>query len=160
MEFLLELLTEELPASHIRAALEQIETGFRKELLDGRIEVGSLKVLATPRRLIVTADLAAGQADREETVTGPPLSIAKGPDGALTPARELAWGFWSSPRVRSCLTRSPSVVGAKGWVFKVFLCVAFLDLLLFTTSHKDYTTYIYPHISILTIKTHTKHDSA
>jgi glycyl-tRNA synthetase beta chain len=86
MEFLMELLTEELPASHIRSALDQIESGFRKELLDGRIEVRSLKVLATPRRLIVTADLAEGQEDREETVTGPPLAVAKGPDGALTPA--------------------------------------------------------------------------
>jgi glycyl-tRNA synthetase beta subunit len=37
MDFLLELLTEELPASHVRSALEQIEAGFRKELLDGRI---------------------------------------------------------------------------------------------------------------------------
>ena len=86
MEFLLELLTEELPASHIRSAAEQIEVGFRKELLDGRIEVRSLKVLSTPRRLIVAADLSEGQEDREETVTGPPLAIAKGPDGALTPA--------------------------------------------------------------------------
>jgi glycyl-tRNA synthetase beta chain len=86
MEFLLELLTEELPASHIRSALEQIEAGFRKELLDGRIEVRSLRGLATPRRLIVAADLSEGQEDREETVTGPPLAIAKGPDGALTPA--------------------------------------------------------------------------
>jgi glycyl-tRNA synthetase beta chain len=86
MEFLLELLTEELPASHLRSALEQIEAGFRKELADGRIETRSLRVLATPRRLIVTADLAEGQADREETVTGPPLAVAKAPDGSLTPA--------------------------------------------------------------------------
>ncbi|MEN6560411.1 MAG: glycine--tRNA ligase subunit beta [Acidobacteriota bacterium] len=86
MEFLLELLTEELPASHIRAALEQVEAGFRKELADARIDVHSLRTLATPRRLIVAADLAEGQEDREELVTGPPLAIAKGPDGALTPA--------------------------------------------------------------------------
>jgi len=86
MEFLLELLTEELPASHIRSAAEQIDAGFRKELLDGRIEVRSLRVLSTPRRLIVAADLSEGQEDREETVTGPPLAVAKGPDGALTPA--------------------------------------------------------------------------
>lgn len=86
MEFLLELLTEELPASHIRSALEQIGSGLRKELADGRIEVRSLEVLATPRRLIAVGDLAEGQADREETVTGPPLAVAKGPDGALTPA--------------------------------------------------------------------------
>lgn len=86
MEFLLELLTEELPASHIRSALEQLEAGFRKELGEARIEVRSLKVLGTPRRLVVAGDLAEGQEDREETVTGPPLAIAKGPDGALTPA--------------------------------------------------------------------------
>ena len=86
MDFLLELLTEELPASHVRSALEQIEAGFRKELLDGRIEVRSLRVLATPRRLIVSADLSEGQEDREETVTGPPMAVAKGPDGALSPA--------------------------------------------------------------------------
>ena len=100
MEFLLELLTEELPASHIRSALEQIEAGFRKELADGRIEARSLKVLATPRRLIVSADLAEGQADREETVTGPPLAVAKGPDGALTPAGK---GFARSQSVDEAL---------------------------------------------------------
>ncbi len=86
MEFLLELLTEELPAAHIRAAREQLEAGFRRELGEARIEVRSLRTLATPRRLIVTGDLAEGQADREEIVTGPPLAVAKGPDGALTPA--------------------------------------------------------------------------
>jgi glycyl-tRNA synthetase beta chain len=86
MEFLLELLTEELPASHIRSALEQLDAGFRKELGDARIEVRSLKVLATPRRLVVAGDFAEGQEDREETVTGPPLAVAKAADGTLTPA--------------------------------------------------------------------------
>jgi len=86
MEFLLELLTEELPASHIRAALEQLEAGLRKELLDARIDVRRLGTLATPRRLVVAGDFAEGQEDREEVVTGPPLTIAKGPDGALSPA--------------------------------------------------------------------------
>jgi len=103
MEFLLELLTEELPASHIRSALEQIEAGLRKELADGKIEVRALKVLATPRRLIVTADLSEGQADREETVIGPPLSIAKGPDGALTAAGK---GFARSQRIDESLLES------------------------------------------------------
>ena len=86
MEFLLELLTEELPASHIRSALEQIEAGLSQELLAARIDIASLKTLATPRRLVAAGDLAEGQEDREELVTGPPLSIAKGPDGALTVA--------------------------------------------------------------------------
>ncbi|HPW18597.1 MAG TPA: glycine--tRNA ligase subunit beta [Candidatus Aminicenantes bacterium] len=86
MELLLELLTEEMPASHIRSAREQLESGFRRELDEARVEVRSLRALATPRRLIVAADLAEGQEDREETVTGPPLAVAKGPDGALTRA--------------------------------------------------------------------------
>jgi glycyl-tRNA synthetase beta chain len=109
MEFLLELLTEELPASHVRAALEQIETGLRKELADGLIEVRSLRVLATPRRLIATGDLAEGQTDREETVTGPPLAVAKGPDGALTPAGK---GFARSQGVDESLLEA--VTTARG----------------------------------------------
>ena len=86
MEFLLELLTEELPASHIRSALGQLEAGFRKELTDARIDVATLRTLATPRRLIVAGDFAAGQPDREETVTGPPMSIARAADGSLSAA--------------------------------------------------------------------------
>ncbi len=86
MEFLLELLTEELPASHIRSGRDQLEAGLRKELLEARIEVRSLTTLATPRRLVVAGDFAEGQEDREEVVAGPPLAIAKGPDGALTAA--------------------------------------------------------------------------
>ena len=86
MEFLLELLTEELPASHVRAALEQLEAGFRKELAEARVETSWLRTLATPRRLVVAADLSAGQPDREEIVTGPPLAIARTADGALSPA--------------------------------------------------------------------------
>ena len=86
MDFLLELLTEELPASHIRSALDQLDAGFRKELADARIEAHSLKTLATPRRLVVAGDFAEGQENREEVVTGPPLAVAKGPDGALTQA--------------------------------------------------------------------------
>lgn len=100
MELLLELLTEELPASHIRSALDQLEAGFRKELTDARIDVASLRVMATPRRLIVAGDFAAGQEDREETVTGPPMTIAKAPDGSLSPAGK---GFARSQRVDESL---------------------------------------------------------
>jgi glycyl-tRNA synthetase beta chain len=86
MDFLLELRTEELPASHIRSALEQLEAGFGRELADARIEVRSLLTLATPRRLVVVGDLAEGQEDREDVVTGPPFAVAKSPDGSFTAA--------------------------------------------------------------------------
>ncbi len=79
MEFLLELLTEELPASHIRSALEQMEAGLRQELLAARIDIASLKTLATPRRLVAAGDFAEGQEDREELVTGPPCPSPRDP---------------------------------------------------------------------------------
>jgi glycyl-tRNA synthetase beta chain len=86
MEFLLELLTEELPSSHIRSALGQLEDRFRQELEAARIGFKDLKTLATPRRLVVTGDFAAGQEDREAVVTGPPRTVGIGPDGAFTAA--------------------------------------------------------------------------
>jgi len=109
MEFLLELLTEELPASHIRAALDQLEAGFRKELTDARIDVTSLRTLATPRRLIVSGDCAAGQEEREETVTGPPMTIARAPDGSLSQAGK---GFARSQRVDESLLEA--IVTSRG----------------------------------------------
>ena len=96
MEFLLELLTEELPAAHVRSALEQLETKFRQELEAARVGVRSLRTLGTPRRLIVAGDFAGGQEDREAVVTGPPRSVGVGPDGAYTAA---AKGFARSQGV-------------------------------------------------------------
>jgi len=86
MDFLLELLTEELPASHIRSALEQLDGRFRQELEAARVGVSDLKTIATPRRLVVVGDFAPGQEDREAVVTGPPKSVGIGPDGAFTQA--------------------------------------------------------------------------
>lgn len=86
MEFLLELLTEELPASHILSALEQLDGRFRQELEAARVGVSDLKTLATPRRLVVVGNFALGQEDREAVVTGPPKSVGIGPDGSFTQA--------------------------------------------------------------------------
>ena len=96
MEFLLELLTEELPAGHLRSALEQLEAKFRQELEGARVGFEGLRTLGTPRRLVVTADLAAGQEDRTSVVTGPPKSVGLGPDGSYTAA---AKGFARSQGV-------------------------------------------------------------
>jgi glycyl-tRNA synthetase beta chain len=86
MEFLLELLTEELPASHLRSALEQLEDKFREEFETARIASEGLRTLGTPRRLVVVGDLAAGQEDRTSVVIGPPKSGGLGPDGSPTAA--------------------------------------------------------------------------
>jgi glycyl-tRNA synthetase beta chain len=100
MEFLLELLTEELPASHVRSALSQLDEKFRRELESARIEVHDLKILATPRRLVVVGEFAPGQEDRETVVTGPPKSVGIGPDGAFTQA---ARGFARSQGITESL---------------------------------------------------------
>ncbi len=90
MEFFLEILTEELPASHVRTALEQLDVKFRDGILSAGIRLASLRTLGTCRRLIVLADMAAGEEDRVELVTGPPKSAAFLPDGTPSPA---ALGF-------------------------------------------------------------------
>lgn len=96
MEFLLEIMTEELPSSHVRSALAQLQDSFRQELQAARIGVNGLRTLGTCRRLVVVADLEAGQPDEEEVVTGPPRQVAVQPDGSYTQA---ALGFARSQGV-------------------------------------------------------------
>lgn len=86
MEFLLEILTEELPASHVKTALEQLDEKFRAEFKSAGIAVRVLETLGTCRRLIVHADTAAGQEDAASLVTGPPKSVGVLPDRTFSPA--------------------------------------------------------------------------
>ena len=94
MEFLLELMTEELPPSHVRSALEQVGQTLPGELVAvglGRTDPSvSLKIFGTCRRLVVWAEVESGQQDREEQVVGPPKAVAFAADGSPTAA---ALGF-------------------------------------------------------------------
>jgi glycyl-tRNA synthetase beta chain len=90
MEFLLEIMTEELPSSHVKSALSQLEEKFSQELTAARIGIKNLKTLGTCRRLVVLADLEAGQPDEEEIVAGPPKHISFLADGNFSSA---ALGF-------------------------------------------------------------------
>ncbi len=90
MEFLLEVLTEEMPPSHLRAGLEQLREKVDRGLAEAGIAVAELKTLGTPRRLVLAGEVAAGQPDRESLVTGPPKAAAIKPDGSFGPA---ALGF-------------------------------------------------------------------
>ena len=90
MEFLLEINTEEIPASHIQAALTQLEEKLQHELLSADIRVSKLETFGTCRRLIVTGDFEDSQKDKVEQVVGPPKSVAYLPDGNPSPA---AMGF-------------------------------------------------------------------
>ena len=97
MEFLLELMTEEMPPSHVKSALEQVERGFKAELVaadlwprDMNADAPVIKTFGTCRRLVVLAEIEAGQRDREDKVVGPPKAVAFGADGSPAPA---ALGF-------------------------------------------------------------------
>ncbi|MBC7348354.1 MAG: glycine--tRNA ligase subunit beta [Candidatus Aminicenantes bacterium] len=96
MEFLLEIMTEELPSSHLRSALSQLQEKLSQELQAARVGIHSLRTVGTCRRLVVLASLEAGQPDEEEVVTGPPRQVAVQADGSYTQA---ALGFARSQGV-------------------------------------------------------------
>ncbi|MEE8378465.1 MAG: glycine--tRNA ligase subunit beta, partial [Candidatus Aminicenantaceae bacterium] len=96
MEFLLEINTEEMPASHIHAALTQMEEKIQNELLSVDIRISKLDTFGTCRRLIVMGDFGESQKDKLEQVIGPPKSIAYSKDGKPSPA---ALGFAKSQGV-------------------------------------------------------------
>jgi glycyl-tRNA synthetase beta chain len=91
-EFLLEVGTEEIPDWMVEGALVDLEKRFRDTLEKAGLGEGvTIRTAATPRRLTLIADgLAAGQADREEALSGPPKQIAYDDEGNLTKA---ALGF-------------------------------------------------------------------
>jgi len=85
--FLLEIGVEELPASDLDSALEQLRKNVPAWLDGLHLEHGDVRVSGTPRRLAVFVEtLAARQPDREDLVKGPPAERAFGPDGVPTPA--------------------------------------------------------------------------
>ena len=89
-EFLLEIGCEEIPASWLGDLTAEFRSRFedaaRKAFLDP-VEVAGF---STPRRLVLQAQLATRQADREENVFGPALKAARDASGGWTQA---ALGF-------------------------------------------------------------------
>ena len=87
--FLLEIGTEELPTGDLASALAQLEKAI-PALLDGlHLDHGEIKVLGTPRRLVVSVkDLATRQPDQNLEVKGPPADRAFDANGNPTKAAE------------------------------------------------------------------------
>ena len=86
--FLLEVGTEELPASFVGSAIAQWQTLIPRSLIDASLESLSVKVYGTPRRLaVVVTGLPDRQPDRQEEIKGPPASAAF-KDGKPTKAGE------------------------------------------------------------------------
>lgn len=84
--FLLEVGTEELPASFVDQAIAQWQLRLPQSLDEHFLTPKAIKIYGTPRRLAVLIEgLPIQQADREEEVKGPPASTAF-KDGKPTPA--------------------------------------------------------------------------
>jgi glycyl-tRNA synthetase len=89
--FLLEIGVEELPAGDVDVAREQLEKRVPTVLDELRLGHGMVRILTTPRRIIVSInDLAPNQPDREDVVKGPPADKSFDKDGVALPA---AMGF-------------------------------------------------------------------
>lgn len=83
---LLEVGTEELPASFVDDAIEQWRDRIPKSLAENSLNSDSIQVYGTPRRLaLLISGLPNRQPDREEEVKGPPAAAAF-KDGKPTPA--------------------------------------------------------------------------
>ncbi|MBE9214130.1 glycine--tRNA ligase subunit beta [Plectonema cf. radiosum LEGE 06105] len=86
--FLLEVGTEELPASFLSGAIAQWKQRIPLSLQENFLDNDTVEVYGTPRRLaVLIKGLPQKQADREEEIKGPPAKAAF-KDGTLTKAAE------------------------------------------------------------------------
>ncbi len=88
-DLLVEVGTEELPAGDLDAAIQQLSERLPALLDELRLSHGDVKVMGTPRRLVLyVREVAARQPDVEQLVKGPPAERAFDAFGAPTKAGE------------------------------------------------------------------------
>lgn len=106
----LEVGTEEMPAVALPGALDQLREIIPAKLAAARVEFDSVRVMGTPRRLVVLVEgVAERQADEEREVRGPAWHVAFDNDGRPTNA---ALGFARKLGVDvSALTRQETPQG-------------------------------------------------
>ncbi len=97
VELLFEIGTEEIPASYVPPALEQLSKIATDSLTEHRIPFGEIQTFGTPRRItLAIKDVNILQESQETEVVGPPKSIAYDEKGGPTKA---AVGFAKSQGV-------------------------------------------------------------
>jgi glycyl-tRNA synthetase beta chain len=87
-ELLVEIGFEEMPAPWLPGLAEQLRDRFREAADRESLGARDVAVAYTPRRLVLRAELPAGQPDREEPVWGPSLKVAKDAAGNWTGAAQ------------------------------------------------------------------------
>lgn len=86
-DFLVELGTEELPPKALKTLSAAFTQGIENGLKDAGLSFSAVKSFAAPRRLAVRVTaLAEKQADKEETLYGPPAKVAFDANGQPTKA--------------------------------------------------------------------------
>ncbi|MFH0964316.1 MAG: glycine--tRNA ligase subunit beta, partial [Planctomycetota bacterium] len=87
VEFLLEIATEEIPASYIEPALDALGRAIEELLQDARLGSPLVTKYGTPRRLVVhISGLEPKQDSREVDIDGPPAKVAFDAHGNPTQA--------------------------------------------------------------------------
>ncbi len=111
-DLLFEIGCEEIPAKMLARAIAELPALIEARLQTARLARGSVHAYGTPRRLaVVVRGLADRQPDLREEVTGPPVSAAFAPDGALTKAGQ---GFAAKNGVAESALDKREVAGKKG----------------------------------------------
>lgn len=109
--FLFEIGVEELPATHLTSALDQLRDFVPEALDDARLVHGDVHIWGTPRRLVVyVEDVQLKQADETSEVKGPPARAAFDKDGNPTRA---AQGFARSKGVDVADLRVKAIDGGE-----------------------------------------------
>ncbi len=87
LPLLLEIGTEEIPASFLPEALKRLKSLAVKIFDEWAIDIGGIKTYATPRRLCLIIDrVSLRQRDRVREAIGPSKKLAFDPDGRPTKA--------------------------------------------------------------------------
>ncbi len=121
---LFELGCEELPATFVRRAYEQLEQEIRTRLDEAGLSYGGSRSMGTPRRLIVgIEDVQDRQPDSEKEMRGPAIGNAFDASGAPTKALE---GFC---RGQGVTVESVRKEGDYVWVTKKMVGQPTLELL-------------------------------
>ncbi|GFH31273.1 uncharacterized protein HaLaN_30280, partial [Haematococcus lacustris] len=85
--FVLEIGTEELPPEEVQSCVQQLRQRVGPLLQQLRLQHGTIRCEATPRRLaVLVADLATAQTSAESQVRGPPWKQAFTASGQPSPA--------------------------------------------------------------------------
>ena len=83
--FLLEIGSEELPATFVPIGMQNLENALRALFKEHSLAFETLQIIGTPRRLgVFVRGLVEGTPDTTEERKGPALSSAFNPDGTLT----------------------------------------------------------------------------